>query len=184
MSVADVPELLAIWDHEKNFVEPETVAFRSNRKMFWICPRGHSTYTSVCNRQAGKACGECRKQLGDSRPERDLKDFIRSIYFGPMKFNSRAYIYPYEIDIVLPDRKIGFEFNGTYWHSEKVIQAKHGMSSKAYHELKRKLAEARGVRLLYVWEDDWNTNRDLMKSAVADAIGTKQFSLVFDRMSA
>jgi hypothetical protein len=48
-----------------------------------------------------------------------------------------------ELDFYIPIKKIGIEFNGTYWHSDLKKE-------KAYHFNKSKLAEANGVRLIHI----------------------------------
>lgn len=54
-----------------------------------------------------------------------------------------------EIDLYAPDYKIGIEFNGTYWHSSEV-------KPKNYHQEKSKLAEQHGIRLIHIYEYEWN----------------------------
>lgn len=61
---------------------------------------------------------------------------------------ARDIIPPYEIDIYVPTKKLGIEFNGTYWHSSLY-------KDKNYHFMKSKLAEAAGVRLIHIYEYEW-----------------------------
>ena len=53
-----------------------------------------------------------------------------------------------EIDIYIPSKKIGIEFNGTYWHSDKYVE-------KDYHYKKSLLAEQKGIRLIHIYENEW-----------------------------
>jgi len=55
-----------------------------------------------------------------------------------------------EIDIYLPDYKLGIEFNGTYWHSDAVI------SDKKYHLKKSMQAEKLGIHLIHIYEYEWS----------------------------
>lgn len=57
-----------------------------------------------------------------------------------------------EIDLYNDDIKIGIEFNGTYWHSDIN-------KYKKYHEEKSKLAENKGIRLIHIYEYEWNDKR-------------------------
>ena len=42
------PELLEEWDTVKNKgISPEKIGYRTDRKVWWICPKGHSYKTSV-----------------------------------------------------------------------------------------------------------------------------------------
>ena len=53
--------LLAEWDYEKNgAIDPNTVADHSNKKFYWICPKGHPSYLMpVTKRTKGDGCPVC-----------------------------------------------------------------------------------------------------------------------------
>jgi hypothetical protein len=63
--------------------------------------------------------------------------------------NVRTIIYPLEIDIYLPDCKIAIEYCGLYWHSEQAGKDRH------YHKRKLDMCNAKGIRLITVFEDEW-----------------------------
>lgn len=52
--------------------------------------------------------------------EQEIADFLSSLKVSNISRNSRKIIAPYELDIVIPDKKIAIEFNGDYWHSTKA----------------------------------------------------------------
>lgn len=60
------PEIAAEWDYEKNHpLTPDTVAPRSNKKAYFICPKGHgSTESYISNRTAGNGCPDCGRLRG------------------------------------------------------------------------------------------------------------------------
>lgn len=78
-----------------------------------------------------------------------------------------------EIDILMPSLNIGFEYNGLYWHSD--INLPNG-----YHIKKQDLAKERGVKLINVWEDDWEFKREIVKSKIKHTIGITE-NVVFAR---
>lgn len=67
--------------------------------------------------------------------------------------NSRSLIKPWEIDMYNPGKKIAVEFNGMYWHSNLVLK------DKKYHFNKSKLCEEKGIRLIHIYEWEWNDER-------------------------
>jgi hypothetical protein len=69
-----------------------------------------------------------------------------------------------EIDIYLPDIKLGIEFNGIFWHSDKY-------KSKKYHLNKTNMAEDKGIKLIHIWEDDWKFKREIVESRISNIIG-------------
>jgi hypothetical protein len=60
-----------------------------------------------------------------------------------------------EIDI-LPELKLGFEFNGLYWHSNKFKE-------KNYHL--NKTDWFKKIYASYIWEDDWIL-REIVESQI------------------
>lgn len=160
LTVFDSKELLELWDFEKNNIEPKEVALQSNKKYFWVCSEMHSTLTSPANRHKGRRCITCMEKYFVSAPERELQKLIENFYKGIIEFNRKKYIHPYELDIVLPEIKIAIEFNGVYFHSDKKIFEKHGISSRDYHLMKKEMAKDVGLDLLFIWEDDWYNNKE------------------------
>jgi len=82
--------------------------------------------------------------LCSSKEERISKLFINESL--KISRNDRNIITPYEIDIFIPIKKIGIEFNGVYWHSDKI-------KTKYYHFNKRDKMNQIGNELLTIWED-------------------------------
>lgn len=68
-----------------------------------------------------------------------------------------------EIDVYLPDLKIGFEFNGLRWHSELFLD-------KNYHINKTKLCLKNGIRLIHIFEDDFDNKLGIMKSIISNIL--------------
>ena len=104
--------------------------------------------------------------IGDSSSikELELLYYISSIYKGEILPGYRDGL---EIDIYLPDLKIGFEFNGLYWHS---IEFK----DKNYHIDKTKHFQEKGIRIIHVWEDDWSFKNEIIKSQIKNWIGLEE----------
>ena len=54
------PEIAKEWDYSKNDKLPEDYLPRSNKKVWWICPKGHSYNSVINNRTSGGAtCPYC-----------------------------------------------------------------------------------------------------------------------------
>lgn len=93
----------------------------------------------------------------------ELYNFIKENYNGEIIENCKQIIKPFEIDIYLPELKVGFEFNGVFWHSDKF-------KDMNYHLRKSQLSEENKIKLYTIWEDDWVTKRDLCKSFILHKI--------------
>ena len=88
--------------------------------------------------------------------EKMLYEFISENYSGEI---IRNYKDKWEIDIYLPELKLGFEFNGLYWHSDKF-------KSKWYHIDKLNYFKEKEINIIHIWEDDWVNNSEIIKSQI------------------
>jgi hypothetical protein len=93
--------------------------------------------------------------------EIDLFNYISHIYSGKIIQSWRDGL---EIDIYLPELNIGFEFNGLYWHSEEFRE-------RNYHLNKTNYFKEKGIRIIHIWEDDWQFKKDVIKSQLRNWIG-------------
>lgn len=75
----------------------------------------------------------------------------------------RKLIYPLELDIVIPEKKLAIEFNGNYWHNSN----RH---NKKYHLNKTLECEKNGYRLIHIWEYEWNNNKKQILKQLVDII--------------
>ncbi len=74
--------------------------------------------------------------------------------------------YSAVIDFLIPSLKIAVEINGTFWHSDPRFYPdgpKHKSQIRTYNSYnrKRKLIEARNLKLVEIWEHDINRDPHL-----------------------
>lgn len=84
-----------------------------------------------------------------SAPEKEVFDYVASILPNePIEHNVRRFSDVGEIDIYLPNKKIGIEFNGVYWHCSLN-------KDKKYHQNKSLACMKQGIRLIHIYEYEW-----------------------------
>jgi len=149
------PEMIKFWDFSKNKKSPNEYTHSSKLKVWWKCDKGHSYKSSIRNRVLSSTdCIICSKFQPFSAKEKDLLRYIRSIYSGKIKVNTRQIISPYELDIYIPEKNIALEFNGLYWHSHNRLK------SKEYHKNKSQICLSKNIKLINIWEDEWDYSRE------------------------
>jgi hypothetical protein len=101
--------------------------------------------------------------IGDNKSikEKILLEYIQSIYSGEVISGYRDGI---EIDIYLPELKIGIEFNGLYWHSNKFKEPN-------YHINKLNYFKEKGINIKFIYEDDFDNNLNIIKSQINNWLG-------------
>ena len=83
--------------------------------------------------------------------------------------NNRHVLNGKELDIYIPDYNVAIEYNGTYWHSSLY-------KDKNYHYDKSKLCEEKGIRLIHIWEYEWENERQrpILENIILSACGKIQ----------
>lgn len=173
--------------------------FNSTKELadFYI-DNSNLTYSEICellNKRIGKNVFTPRwlgrhmaKEIAEenkakvSISEKSLVKYIKSIYSGKILLNNYNIISPKELDIYIPDLNIAIEFNGLYWHSDKFIVANHNMTSYDYHYHKWNLCRDKGIQLLFVWEDDWEDDKKVIKKSLLDVLDNKILNPKFFRL--
>lgn len=166
------PALLLEWNWDKNTLNPYELLIASHRKAHWVCSQcQHEWEAAIANRARGSetGCPQCALKIWVSKGEEDLANFVKTLTHN-VKTSDRTVIAPHELDIYLPDLQIAIEFNGDYWHSEKIIQERFNTSPYEHHFKKVQRCRDAGVALLYVWESDWNMSRSLMEDVLRTAL--------------
>ena len=125
--------------------------------------------------QGLEGCNKCRTS-GTSKKEKALADFVEHELGFSIERNYRKIdgLSPKEVDIFIPSRNIAIEFNGLYWHSALYLD-------KNYHYDKWKKCADAGVRLLTVWEDEWENKQDIVKSHIKHVLGLNNDEKVYAR---
>ena len=144
--------------------------YKNNGISLFNCDKGHIFEIHSDNYHARTKnnillCTICNP-IGDlkSIKEKDLYNDIKNIYSGKIISSYRDGL---EIDIYLPDLKLGFEFNGLYYHSDKF-------KNKNYHLNKTNHFKDKGIHIIHIWEDDWTFKQDIVKSQIKNLIGINE----------
>lgn len=112
-------------------------------------------------------CTNCNgvKEL-TSIKENELFEFIASLNVKPVR-NDRLILNGKELDIYIPTHNIGIEFNGLYYHSDKF-------KSNDYHLDKTNVCESKNIKLIQVFEDEWDFKKDIVKSRIKNLLGLNE----------
>ena len=136
----------------------------------------HSKVTIKCNKCGNEfvkiACdhitspnGGCQHcYYSKSKAEEEIGDFVKTILKddSQITFNDRQLLKNNEIDIYIKSKKIGIEYNGLYWHSNK---------GKYYHLLKTEECEKAGIRLIQIFEDEYYFHKDVVLAKIKHILG-------------
>ena len=107
------------------------------------------------------------KGLPRSNKEYQLIQFVHDLIPDEViEYNKR---YPldnkFELDIYIPKRHLAIEFNGQFYHCDAFKRI-----TPNYHVNKTDACLQKGIRLIHVFEWEWDHNRDRVQQLIKDAL--------------
>ena len=194
------PDLIqSSWDWIENNrigLKPDAITSHSRIKAYWRCEYcKHSCLIRVDSKVNGHDCLHCSNRI--SKQENQVVDFIREYlceHYDNMKytmFRSIKFKRIYELlgvdidmvlsddlqahllkelDVYIPELSLAIEYDGDYWHDDKMMLMKYGMTNSEAHKIKQQLCEQAGIKIIFITEHDWLSNADDVKNLIIDCI--------------
>lgn len=144
------PEVVSVWSDENTKV-PSEISKYSDYKAILVDELGNTFTRTV---ESIYLYGVKRKESAKSLGEKELFDFIGKISSASAASGACNILKSKEIDILVQEARLGFEYNGLYWHSDKIIL------SPRYHYDKWADALEAGYDLIHVWEDEFHYGKE------------------------
>ena len=157
-----------------NFSFEEFTGYKENKEYEWKCVKCGNIfkqrYYHTSFNEEDSLLPRCLKcypfNTNFSNSEKELVEFCKQ-YFPSLKENDRKLIKPLELDIVIDELKLAIEFNGLFYHSLNFKEI-------GYHLNKVLKCNEKCYRLIHIWEDEWNSNNDLIKQKLIDVFTNKE----------
>lgn len=108
--------------------------------------------------------------------EREVHEYIKSIYDGEIILNSRAILGDTEIDIYIPEFRLGIECNGIYWHTELS-----GNRDSNYHLRKLTKCENKNIDLVNIIDIEWQKKNEIIKSMIRSRLNKSE--IIYGRLT-
>ena len=172
-------------DLNKDFIETH---FLNDKKVFDVLAfMKYFNYSNDCAPyrilgQLGVEFSKNKSSLVETQLKEFINDKIEAVH------NSRDLISPYEIDIFIPSKNIGIEFNGMYWHSYGKKHACENQTNKLFQQ-KRHLEKTEAFeklsenhQLFQIFENEWQDKQkqDIWKSILLSSLN-KSPNIIFAR---
>ena len=132
------PEIAQEWNYLKNIdVKPEDFTCNSNSKVWWKCSNcGNEWQATIANRANNNSgCPKCMRHNRTSFPEQAIYFYTKKLF--PNAVNGYTELFGNsnrELDIYIPDLRIGIEYDGIAWHiderSTRVAEEKYAVCRK------------------------------------------------------
>lgn len=112
------PDIAKEWDYTNNGeLKPSDVLAGSHKKVWWVCKNKHHYQAIVKSRTSGSGCPFCSKHMKTSFPEQAVFYYVNKLFSDAIN----GYIISdrrMELDIYIPSKKIGIEYDGSNYHND------------------------------------------------------------------
>ena len=133
-----------------------------------ICPEHGEFWQNPGTHLKGHGCPKCGKSI--SKNEEELYQFVCNLVGSENVIrNDREVLEGKEIDVYIPYLKVGIEYNGVVWHSEKFGKDRN------YHIDKLNLALSKNIKLIQVFEDEYIDCKSIVFSKIRHILGFDNF---------
>lgn len=102
-----------------------------------------------------------------SKYEMEIRNMLDS--YGIVYECNRQILIGKEIDILIPDKKIGIEFDGLLWHTEWF-----GKKPNNYHLNKTIECNKKGYGLIHIFEDEYEKSREIVLNKLKHILNIKE----------
>jgi len=154
--VDDRCELVTTFDEFYKSMVPKKVVVRCKD-----CGR-ESIFSIWGTKQTYLSCKYCNAYT--SVAERQLFNWLKSLGFNPLLHYNRG-TNEGELDIYIPEMNLAIEFQGLIWHANEDSFKRDKEKWNAYTK--------QGIRLFYIYEDDYTRKSPIVKSLLLHKLGVK-----------
>ena len=138
-----------------------------------IC--NHTWYATPGNVLRGTSCPKCASGRNKSKLEDELYNTLKNKINGKYNIIQSQIIKNkkgryYQLDIFIPELKLGIEFDGLYWHSLDKIGKNYSLNKlKFFNEL--------GINVIFIREDEWVNKKELVLDRILSKLSLELKSI-------
>jgi len=146
-------------------LKAENFVAGSGKKVWWLSETcGHAWEAVIKNRATKKVpsgCPACAFAGGASVAEAEISKLLTK-WNITHETSNRSILNGSELDIYVPSLRIAIEYNGIYWHTDAIRK------NTQFHYNKWMQCQQQGIRLIQIWEDDWNSKREAVMAKLEE----------------
>ena len=157
----------------------------AHTKVCIICPEHGEFWQTPNNHLNGNGCPLCKNRKignvlrdtveGFIEKSNELNEITNCLKVLLPQQRNREILRNREIDIYIPLLKLGIEYNGLHWHSERLGKGKN------YHLDKLNKCNEQGIRLIQIFEDEWIDRREICESKLKQICGLNTNPKIYAR---
>jgi len=139
----------------------EYVTRRVQRLRFQCVTCQREVTKSLAMLEETPVCFVCHPK--ESKGQLELFDFVKTLALDAV-LSDRTILQGLELDVFVPSRRFGIEYDGLYYHSEEF--ASNDRAAK-----KMRKADENNVAVLRIFEDEWRDKRLIVEAMIKHRLG-------------
>ncbi len=115
------PDIAKEWHPTENGdLTPQKVTHGCGKKVWWLCPEGHSYQATVLHRtqENGTNCPICNSGRQTSFAEQAVYYYVKKLYPDAINRYTSDFLGKFELDIYIPSIRCAIEYDGEAWHKK------------------------------------------------------------------
>ena len=126
----------------------------------------------ICGLWQHIVCNKCTGYgLGRSKAEDEIYNFLTE---NGLEVQKNININGVEIDLFIPDKNIGIEYDGILWHSFGTSYPNNSVleTKNRYNIVKKQnICAEKNINLINIFENEWLLKQDIVKSILKSKLG-------------
>lgn len=114
-----------------------------------------------------KSCGCLNPSSDGSVAEHEIRDYVQEL-LPNVEISKGRFLENKEIDIYIPSKHIGIEYNGSAFHAS--VGGAFANKPIKYHQDKFLLAKEKGIHLISIYDFVWKYNKEKLKMYLKDLL--------------
>jgi len=154
--------------HNDEYDYSKTNYITASEKVIVTCKK-HGDFEVFASNHTHKqsGCPKCSNQI--SKAQVEIYDFVKSLDDSAILEDRKTYNGLY-LDILVPSRNLVIEYNGCYWHAINNFRTTRFNKTQHLYE-KMKLLQSYGLRVINIYEDEWENSRPQIEQIIKNALG-------------
>lgn len=121
----------------------------------------------LSTQEKNRGCPNCSPYR--SSTELEIEEYIQSLGFTTEHRRFHSSILPlFEADIYIPEKNVAIEYNGSFFH--KTLPDDGNSKPRMYHNQKFYSFRELGIKLISIFDVDWETKREKIKQYLKDLL--------------
>jgi hypothetical protein len=109
-------------------------------------------------------CFTCHPKTKASKCQLEIFEFVKSLCSDAV-LSDRTAIYPLELDVWIPNKRVGIEYDGLYYHSDVFYPSSDRVLKKM------QTCDSNGINMFRIFEDEWRDKRPIVEKMIKHRLG-------------